>query len=109
MIQQFLPEYYKYLLMNPITHITPILGVFTLNITKNGNNLPVHFVLLRHIRGFDLSSLESDDLVFNFDIKGYLQGGRRVLDNPREILKIDVIRSQQQKFKDLTLKDQDFL
>lgn len=58
LIQQFLPEYYKYLLMNPNTHISPILGVYTLNITKNGNTLPVHFVLLRHIRSFDLQSLE---------------------------------------------------
>ena len=44
-MQQFLPEYYKFLLMNPNTHITPILGVYTLTITKNGNTLPVHFVL----------------------------------------------------------------
>jgi hypothetical protein len=58
LMQQFLPEYYKFLLMNPNTHITPILGVFTLNITKSGNSLPVHFVLLRHIRSFDLASLE---------------------------------------------------
>jgi hypothetical protein len=81
--------------MNPNTHITPILGAFSLTISKNGNALPVYFVLLRHIRNFDLSSLESDDLVFNFDIKGYLQGGRKILDNPKEILKIDVIKSQQ--------------
>lgn len=109
LIQQFLPEYYKYLLMNPNTHITPILGVFTLIITKNGNALPVHFVLLRHIRSFDLSSLESDDLVFNFDIKGSLDGCRKILSNPREILKLDVVSAEQQKYKDLTLKDQDFL
>lgn len=93
MIQSFLPEYYKYLLMNPNTHITPILGAYTLTINKNGNSLPVHFVLLRHIRSFDLSSLEKDDMVFNFDIKGYLHGGRKVLDNPRDILKIDVVQS----------------
>lgn len=95
--------------MNPNTHITPILGVFTLTITKNGNTLPVHFVIQRHIRSFDLSSLESDDLVFNFDIKGYLSGSRKILENPREILKLDQIQAQQQRFKDLTMKDQDFL
>ena len=54
LIQQFLPDYYKYLLMNPNTHISPILGAFSLTITKNGAALPVHFVLLRHIRSFDL-------------------------------------------------------
>lgn len=36
LIQGFLADYYKYLLMNPNTHITPILGVYTLNINKNG-------------------------------------------------------------------------
>lgn len=95
--------------MNPNTHITPILGVYTLNINKNGQALPVYFVLLRHIRSFDLQSLESDDLVFNFDIKGYVHGGRKVLENPRDILKLDMVQLEQQKFKDLTLKDQDFL
>ena len=90
LIQSFLAEYYKYLLMNPNTHISPILGVYTLTISKNGNTLPVYFVLQRHIRSFDLASLESDDLVFNFDIKGCLNGQRKVLDNPREILRIEV-------------------
>jgi hypothetical protein len=90
LIQSFLSEYYKYLLMNPNTHISPILGVYTLTISKNGNTLPVYFVLQRHIRSFDLASLESDDLVFNFDIKGCLNGQRKVLDNPREILRIEV-------------------
>lgn len=66
-------------------------------------------MLLRHIRSFDLQSLESDDLVFNFDIKGYVHGGRKVLENPRDILKLDMVQLEQQKFKDLTLKDQDFL
>ena len=95
--------------MNPNTHISPILGVYTLTISKNGNTLPVYFVLQRHIRSFDLASLESDDLVFNFDIKGCLNGQRKVLDNPREILRIEVAQSKQQKYKELTLKDQDFL
>lgn len=34
LIQKFLPDYYKYLLMNPNTHISPILGVFTLKMTN---------------------------------------------------------------------------
>ncbi len=110
LIQNFLPEYYKYLLMNPSTHLTPILGVFGLTIHK-GNNaaLPLYFVIQRHIRQFDLKSLENDDLVFNFDIKGNLGQNRKILENPREILKLDVSILKQQMYKNATLKDQDFL
>jgi hypothetical protein len=91
LIQSFLPDYYKYLLMNPNTHLIPILGVYTLTIQKgNNSNLPLYFVIQRHIRSFDLKSLENDDVVFNFDIKGALGQNRKILENPREILKLDV-------------------
>jgi hypothetical protein len=53
--------------------------------------------------------LENDDLVFNFDIKGNLNGSRKILENPREIMKIDLAIQKQHLFKDITLKDQDFL
>lgn len=109
LMQQFLPEYYKYMLMNPQTHLIPILGVYSLNVTKNGKSLPVFFLIQRHIRSFDLKALENDDLVFNFDIKGNLTGNRKTLENPREILKLDVSILKQQYYKDSTLKDQDFL
>lgn len=77
--------------------------------TRNGNCLPVHFLIQRHIRSFDLKALENDDLVFNFDIKGNLTRNRKTLENPREILKLDVSILKQQYYKDSTLKDQDFL
>ena len=110
LIQNFLPEYYKYLLMNPNTHLIPILGVYTLTIHKGNNSaLPLYFVIQRHIRSFDLKSLESDDLVFNFDIKGNLGQNRKILENPREILKLDVSILKQQMYKNTSLKDQDFL
>jgi hypothetical protein len=97
------------MLMNPQTHLIPILGVYSLNVTRNGNCLPVHFLIQRHIRSFDLKALENDDLVFNFDIKGNLTRNRKTLENPREILKLDVSILKQQYYKDSTLKDQDFL
>jgi hypothetical protein len=91
LIQSFLPDYYKYLLMNPSTHLTPILGVYTLTIQKGNNSaLPLYFVIQRHIRQFDLKSIENDDVIFNFDIKGTLGMNRKILDNPREIMKLDV-------------------
>ena len=78
------------MLMNPQTHLIPILGVYSLTVTKNGKSLPVFFLIQRHIRSFDLKSMENDDLVYNFDIKGNLTGMRKTLENPREILKLDV-------------------
>ena len=60
-MQQFLPEYYKYLLMNPQTHLIPILGVYSLTVTKNGDSLPFFFLIQRHVRSFDLKALENDD------------------------------------------------
>jgi hypothetical protein len=106
---KFLPEYYKYILMNPHTHLIPILGVYQLTITQNKNSLPIYFLIQRHIRSFDLKSLESDDLVFNFDIKGNFNGSRKIIDNPREIMKIDLAIQKQKMYKETTLKDQDFL
>ncbi len=97
------------MLMNPQTHLIPILGVYSLTVTRNGNSLPVFFLIQRHIRSFDLKALENDDLVFNFDIKGNLHGVRKTLENPREIMKLDVSILKQQMYKDATLKDQDFL
>jgi hypothetical protein len=96
--------------MNPNTHLVPILGVYTLTIHKGTNSaLPLYFVIQRHIRSFDLKSLENDDLVFNFDIKGTLGMNRKILENPREMLKLDVSILKQQMYKNTTLKDQDFL
>jgi hypothetical protein len=97
--------------MNPHTHLIPILGAYQLTITntKKGQVFPVYFVIQRHIRSFDLKALEQDDLVFNFDIKGSLSGNRKIMENPREIMKLDVSILKQQYFKDATLKDQDFL
>jgi hypothetical protein len=42
---KFLPEYYKYILMNPNTHLIPILGVYQLTITQNKNSLPIYFLI----------------------------------------------------------------
>jgi hypothetical protein len=92
--------------MNPNTHLIPILGVYTLTISKGNNaTLPIYFVIQRHIRSFDLKSIENDNVIFNFDIKGTLGSNRKILDNPREILKLDVSILKQQMYKSTTLKD----
>jgi len=36
LMQDFLPDYFRYLLMNPNTHLSPILGVFNMNLNRNG-------------------------------------------------------------------------
>ena len=34
-------DYYRYILMNPNTFLVPILGVFTVEINKNNNPIPI--------------------------------------------------------------------
>ena len=88
LIQEFLPDYYRYQLMNPNTYITPILGVYTLLIKKGGNSLPIYFVLQRNIQGYDRRNLEEDDFTYQFDIKGQIHG-RKLLENPRDLLNFE--------------------
>lgn len=45
LMQDFLPDYYRYILMNPNTHLSPCLGVFNMNIMKEGNTLPIYFTI----------------------------------------------------------------
>lgn len=48
-------------------------------------------------------------MIYNFDIKSYLSGGRKILESPRDILNLDIAKNSQSKYKEMTLKDQDFL
>ncbi|CDW83708.1 phosphatidylinositol-4-phosphate 5-kinase [Stylonychia lemnae] len=107
LMQDFLPDYFRYTLMNPSTHLSPILGVFNMNLTKNGVQLPIYFTIQRNIQEFDPTSLENDDFAFGFDIKGSVHG-RKMLDNPRDILNYEVVYRNKKLFAK-TLKDQDFL
>ena len=47
--QNFLPDYYKYILMNPNTYLAPILGVYSLQINLHGTTVPIYFRLTRNI------------------------------------------------------------
>jgi hypothetical protein len=89
-MQDFLADYYRYLLMNPKTHLSPILGVFSINMTKNDQSLPIYFTLQRNIVEIDYSSLENDDFAFGFDIKGSIHG-RKALETPRNILNYEFV------------------
>jgi hypothetical protein len=72
------PDYFKYILMNPNTYLVPLLGVFTVEIYKNDQTMPIHFVIMKNMKGYDKKTLETDDIVHTFDIKGQIQG-RKVL------------------------------
>lgn len=43
--------------------------------------MPIHFVIMKNLKGFDKSRIEPDDIMHTFDIKGQIQG-RKVLDHP---------------------------
>ncbi len=61
-----------------------------MSLHKDGQVLPIYFTLKRNVQGFDFSSLENDDLAFNFDIKGSIYG-RKELENPRDVLNFEVV------------------
>eukprot|EP00347_Sterkiella_histriomuscorum_P012367 403368858 len=106
-MQDFIPDYYKHILMNPHTKLTPVLGVYNMKLKRDGESMHIYFVLQRNIQDFDDQSLEEDDFSFGFDIKGSVQG-RKHLDNPRDILNFGMVIHDKKKYK-YKLKDQDFL
>ena len=55
-----------------------------------------------------MNDLEDDDLCFKFDIKGSIYG-RKVLENPRDILNTEVVIKNRNELSSSVLKDQDFL
>ncbi|CAI2376364.1 unnamed protein product [Moneuplotes crassus] len=103
-IQNFLSDYYCYLLMNPNTYLCPILGVYKLRLQKTKQVPPITFILMRNVLNLDPNDLKPEDKVYCFDLKGSLHG-RRTLENPNEILNFE---ENYEFHKDLVLKDIDF-
>jgi len=56
--------------MNPGTLLSPILGVFSIKLNREGVTIPIYFVMTRSLQGFDEATLDQEDLLFGFDIKG---------------------------------------
>ena len=73
-IQNFLPTYYQYLLMNPNTYLCPILGVYQLKLQQAESIPPISFILMRNVLDIDPSKLSSEDKVLCFDLKGSISG-----------------------------------
>ncbi len=74
--------------MNPDTNISPMLGAFSMKLRREGDSLPVYFMIQKNVNESDTSTLESDDLVYTFDIKGAMHK-RKILKNPRDILDLE--------------------
>lgn len=104
LIQNFLSDYYCYLLMNPNTYLNPIIGVYKLKLQKSSQVPPITFILMRNVLNIDPEDLKPHDKVYCFDLKGSVHG-RRTLENPSEILNYE---ENYHFHKDLILKDIDF-
>jgi len=103
-IQNFISDYYCYLLMNPNTYLCPILGVYKIKFNKNSSAPPIAFILMRNVLNIDVEDLKDNDKVYCFDLKGSVHG-RRTLENPVEILNFE---ENYNFHKNLILKDIDF-
>ena len=71
-IKDWLPEYYSYILMNPNTYLSPILGVYKLKLQESDAVPPISFILMRNVLDLDRNLLDDDDMVLCFDMKGSL-------------------------------------
>lgn len=49
--------------MNPNTYLVPILGIYGVELTKNGQAMPVYFVMMRNVQEFNRDNLDYEDIV----------------------------------------------
>ena len=104
-IQSFLPDYYAYLLMNPNTCLSPILGIFKLKTAESDSVPPICFMLMRNVLDIDPTKLNPEDKLLLFDLKGSVQG-RQSLDDPTVLNNIPL--NYDKFLKGKCLKDIDF-
>lgn len=78
-----------------------------MKLRREGDSLPVYFMIQKNVNESDHHALEPDDLTFTFDIKGAMHK-RKILKNPRDILEFEIAAKEKHKYQ-TTLKDQDFL
>ena len=110
-MMEFIPSYFRNIMMSPNSLIAPILGVFQLrvfNLEQKTFQFPIYFILKKSVENFSYNDLSNEDLVFGFDIKGQIKG-RKHLENPRQILNFEHVQSSDQRQIYRQLKDQDFL
>lgn len=75
----FVNDYYKYFLENENTLICPILGIYTLNLTGDSDQIePIYLILMKNIIPCDLPSQSLKKMIF--DIKGSTDGRRSIKD-----------------------------
>lgn len=104
-IKSFLPDYYSYILMNPNSCLSPILGVFKLKTAESDSVPPICFILMRNVLDLDPTRLNPEDKVLLFDLKGSVQG-RQTLEDPNLLLNIPL--NYEKHLKNKCLKDIDF-
>lgn len=74
----FTNDYYKHMLGNEHTLISPVLGIFTINLSGDSDQIdPINFVLIKSVIPSNMSN--SDQLgTMIFDLKGSTYGRRAI-------------------------------
>lgn len=76
----FTHDYYKFLLTNKNTLITPILGIFTLSLSGDSDQIePINFILMKSVLPFSLDKVPKLKPMI-FDLKGSTSGRRAIKD-----------------------------
>jgi len=98
-----LANYYLHFLKYPNTCITAIHGCYALRMVTNEDISPLYFILRKNILPLNINRLTENAEMYSFDIKGST-AGRKVLSNPKEILRPDA----NPEIQHMALKDDDF-
>lgn len=100
----FTKDYYKFMLTNENTLISPVLGIFTIHLSGNSDQIePINFVLLKSV--IPLSpDISSKFHTMIFDLKGSTYGRRAIKDKT----KLPKIYTLEKSILTAPLKDLDF-
>lgn len=76
----FTNDYYKFMLMNEDTLISPVLGIFTINLSGDSDQIePINFMLMKSVIPSNIPNIESMNTML-FDLKGSTYGRRAIKD-----------------------------
>lgn len=100
----FTHDYYKFMLMNENTLISPVLGIYTINLSGDSDQIdPINFILIKSVIPSNIRSTKKMQTMI-FDLKGSTYGRRSVKDKTL----LPSLHNLDHKLLTSPLKDLDF-
>jgi hypothetical protein len=100
----FAHDYYKFMLMNENTLISPVLGIYTINLSGNSDQIdPINFILIKSVIPSNINNTKKMQTMI-FDLKGSTYGRRSIKDYSL----LPSLHNLEHKILTAPLKDLDF-